>query len=174
MTTLGKVFTGLIFFLSILFFTLSVGVNASHVDRKTEAAEFDAQARESQTKNGELDKLLTDTKAELEIEQESRRNALAALQIQLDARQAELEAMERALSQAQGEHSNQVRDLQNTQQDLSSQTQQNEQLRDQVETAKNKRDELFQQLVTAKDEFNKLQGSLQALQARQQQLANGS
>ena len=58
MTLLGKVFTGLVFLLSVIFFSLAVAVNASHINQKTRAETFSKQAADAQQKNTQLIALL--------------------------------------------------------------------------------------------------------------------
>lgn len=172
MTLLGKVFTGLVFLLSVIFFCLSVAVNASHINQKEAAAKFKAQAEEAQRKNNELSTQLEEFKTRMEIEQAARRNALAALQSQLDAKQNELEKQESTLANLQSAHTVSVQTLEALQIDLTKQTNDNEDLRSKLVGARQDRDQMFQRLVTAKDEYNRLQGSMQSLQERQRQLAS--
>ena len=98
MTLLGKVFTGLLFLLSVIFFTLAVAVNASHVDYrklvKDPATGYEARVKKAEEKNKQLTTTLEDTKSELSIEQAARRSALGALQTQIEQRESELAAQE--------------------------------------------------------------------------------
>lgn len=169
MTLLGKVFTGLICLLSIIFFALSVAVNASHVNQKTRADALDKKAQTAETKNRELNNLLEDLKTELAIEQSARRSALASLQTQLEQSQEELSAQEAMLANLQAQHTLLVQTEAATQNELKAKTADNDLLRKQLVDAKQNRDQMFQRLVAAKDEMNRLQGAFQALEAREEQ-----
>lgn len=172
MTLLGKVFTGLIFLLAVIFFSLSVAVNASHINWKTEATKQQAQAATSQQKNTELTALLEVAKNELAIEQAARRSALAALQTQLEQKKNELAMQESTLNQLTSAHTTLVQTEQATQQELKAKTDDNELLRKQLVEARENRNQMFQRLVDAKDQYNRLQGHFQALQERERQLAS--
>ncbi len=171
MTLLGKVFTGLVFLLSVIFFSLSVAVNASHINQKVEAEKFQKQASDAKQRNTQLTGLLEVYKNELAIEQVARRSALAALQTQLQQTQQELEAQELDLSNLQSAHTALVQTEQATQQELEAKTADNELLRRQIKSTREDRNQIFQRLVTAKDQFNRLQGIYQSLAEREQQLA---
>lgn len=172
MTLLGKVFTGLVFLLSVIFFALSVAVNAQHINQKTLANTLKTQVTNLTTENNELKGIIQDTKTELAIEQAARRNALAALQSQLDDKQDELEKQETTLANLQSAHTSTVQTLEATQVDLKKQTSDNEDLRKKFVDAKLDRDQIFQRLVAAKDEYNRLQGAMQSLQKQQKLLAS--
>ena len=166
MTLLGKVFTGLIFLMSIVFFTFSVAVNASHVNTKVLAQQYQAEARATQERNRQLETLKTNYKTELEIEQLSRRSALAALQTQFEATnynllQLEIEAGELRKAMTIAAQTND-----STQKDFRDAAAQNRRLREEIEGVRQQRDQLFQTLVDAKDEFNQMQGVYQSLSDR--------
>ena len=171
MTLLGKVFTGLVFLLAVIFFALSVAVNAQHINQKVLATTLKTQVDQLQNENKQLKGLLEEKKTELAIEQAARRNALAALQSQLDAKQDELEKQETTLANLQSAHTSTVQTLEATQVDLKKQTSDNEDLRKKFVNAKLDRDQIFQRLVTAKDQYNRLQGQMQSLQKQQKLLA---
>ncbi len=171
MNLLGKVFTGLIFLLSVIFFSLAVAVNASHINQKNLATKFQTEAAESQRKNTELTGLLEVAKDELSIEQAARRSALAALQTQLEQKKDELQKKEIELENVQSAHTTLVATEKDTQQELKARTEDNELLRKQMVDAREDRNQLFQRLVTAKDQLNRLQGIYQSERERERQLA---
>ena len=140
MTLLGKVFTGLVFLLAVIFFALSVAVNAQHINQKVLATTLKTQVDQLQNENNQLKGLLEEKKTELAIEQAARRNALAALQSQLDAKQDELEKQETTLVNLQSAHTSTVQTLEATQVDLKKQTSDNEDLRKKFVNAKLDRD----------------------------------
>lgn len=172
MTLLGKVFTGLVFLLSVIFFSLSVAVNASHINQKTRAETLQKQASDSQRENQQLQTLLEEMKTELAIEQAARRTALASLQTQLAQSKNELQMQEATLQDLQSAHTTLVQTEQATQQELKAKTDDNELLRTQIVAARQDRNQLYQRLVTAKDELVRLQGNFESLRDRERQLAS--
>lgn len=172
MTLLGKVFTGLIFLLSVIFFSLAVAVNASHINQKTLATKYQADAQTAQRKNTELTSLLETTKDELAIEQLARRSALGALQTQLGDMKDDLQKKEKQLQDAQASLTQFTSTEKQTQTELKARTDDNELLRKQMVDAREDRNQLFQRLVGTTDQFVKLQGTNQSLLARASDLSN--
>lgn len=176
MTLLGKVFTGLLFLLSVIFFTLAVAVNASHVDYrklvKDPATGYEARVKKAEEKNKQLTTTLEDTKSELSIEQAARRSALGALQTQIEQRESELAAQEGELKKLLAAHTALVLTEQQTQQDLNARTKDNETLRKQIVDAREDRDQTFARYTKALDEKTRLEGMYQSLNERLQQLAS--
>lgn len=176
MTLLGKVFTGLLFLLSVIFFTLAVAVNASHVDYrklvKDPANGLEARLKKAELKSQQLTTTLEETKSELSIEQAARRSALGALQTQKEQRDTELAAQEAELTKLLAAHTALVATEQQTQQDLNARTKDNELLRKQIVEAREDRDQTFGRLTKAIDEQTRLQGMYQSLNERLQQLAS--
>jgi hypothetical protein len=171
MNLLGKVFTGLIFLLSVIFFSLAIAVNASHINQKELAEKFQKEASDSQLKNTELTSLLEVAKDELSLEQAARRSALAALQTQLEQKKDELQKKEIELESVQSAHTTLVGTEKDTQQLLKARTDDNELLRKQMVDAREDRNQLFQRLIASKDQLNRLQGIYQAERERERQLA---
>ncbi len=171
MTLLGKVFTGLIFLLSVIFFSLAVAVNASHINQKALATKFQAAAQTAQQKNTQLTALLEDAKDSLSIEQAARRSALGTLQTQLDQKRDELQKKEVELENAQSALTQFVSTEKVTQQELKDRTDDNEALRKQMVDAREDRNQLFQRLVGAKDQLNRLQGIYQSERDRERAMA---
>ena len=171
MTLLGKVFTGLVFLLSVIFFSLAVAVNASHINWKEQADKFKKEASDTQARNAQLTSALEEMKTELAIEQYARKSALASLQTQLAQAQGDLQMQEATLADLQSAHTALVQTEQNTQLELKARTSDNELLREQFKQAKEDRNQIFQRLVAAKDEFNRLQGDYKTLVDRERQLA---
>ena len=176
MTLLGKVFTGLLFLLSVIFFTLAVAVNASHVDYrkvvKDPATGLEARLKKAEEKNKQLTTTLEDTKGELSIEQAARRSALGALQTQIEQRESELAAQEGELKKLLAAHTALVSTEQQTQQDLSARTKDNETLRKLIVEAREDRDQTFARYIKALDEKIRLEGMYQSVDERLQQLAS--
>lgn len=176
MTLLGKIFTGLLFLLSVIFFTLAVAVNASHVDYrklvKDPTTGLEARLKKAELKSQQLTTALEETKSELSIEQAARRSALGALQTQIEQRETELAAQEAELTKLLAAHTALVATEQQTQQDLNARTKDNETLRKQIVDAREDRDQTFGRLTKAIDEKTRLEGMYQSLNERLQQLAS--
>lgn len=176
MTLLGKVFTGLLFLLSVIFFTLAVAVNASHTDYrklvKDPQTGFEAKLQKAETKSQQLTSTLEDMKTQLSIEQAARRSALAALQTQIEQRENELATQEGTLTKLLAAHTELVATERQTQLDLSARTKDNETLRKQIVDAREDRDQTFQRYTKAIDEYTRLQGMYQSLNERTQQIAS--
>lgn len=172
MTLLGKVFTGLIFLLSVIFFSLAVAVNASHINQKTLAIKYQDQAKTAQLKNAELTSLLETTKDELAIEQLARRSALGALQTQLGDMKNDLQKKEEQLQEATKSLTVFIGKEKDTQTTLEASTKDNELLRKQMVDAREDRNQLFQRLVGTKDQLNRLQGIYQSELERERALAS--
>ncbi|MFN3189756.1 MAG: hypothetical protein ACE361_04455 [Aureliella sp.] len=166
MTLLGKVFTGLIFFMSLMFFTFAIGVNASHVDTKQLAADYEAEARAAVARNGQLEELRDTYKAEVQIERDSRSSALAALQRQLELANFNFLQQEAKASALRKQLTETAQTNQQTQDDLKAAASNNRQLREQLKETVGKRDQLFDQLIELRDQFNQLQGVYQSLNDR--------
>jgi hypothetical protein len=176
MTLLGKVFTGLLFLLSVIFFTLAVAVNASHVNYrelvKNPNTGYEARLKKAEEKSKQLTTTLEETKSELSIEQAARRSALGALQTQLEQRQSELAAQEAELTKLLAAHTALVATEQQTQQDLNARTKDNELLRKQIVDAREDRDQTYGRYTKTLDEKTRLEGMYQSLNERLQQLAS--
>ncbi len=171
MTLLGKVFTGLIFLLSVIFFSLAVAVNASHINQKTLADKFQKDAQTAQQKNTELTNLLETTRDELALEQLARRSALGALQTQLGDMTNDLQKKEKQLQDAQAALTKFTSTEKQTQTELQARTDDNELLRKQLVDAREDRNQLFQRLVGTTDQFNRLQGINHSERERERALA---
>lgn len=172
MTLLGKVFTLSTLVLSVVFFIMAMLLNATHIDNRKKAEQFQAAAQAAELKNSQLTKVLEDTKTEFAIEQAARRFALASLQTQLSQSQAELEMQEATLADLRSQHTTLVQTEQATTQELSAKTQDNETLRKNIVDARQDRDQLLQRLAAATDNMNRLQGDFKSLQTREKQLAS--
>lgn len=171
MTLLGKVFTGLIFLLSVIFFALSIAVNASHINQKTMAASWETKAKASDLEVQQVRTQYENTKTELSIEQAARRSAIAALNEQLETAKTARETSDRdyrglqsaltAAAQTNAANANEIAALTND----------NKLLRTELVDARLDRDQLAQRLVTAKDQENRLKGTLDSLAQREKSLA---
>jgi predicted nucleic acid-binding Zn-ribbon protein len=172
MTLLGKVFTGLVFLLSVIFFALAIAVNASHLNQRQRA---DAEKLRADTAENQVRQIRTqyeNTKTQLSIEQAARRTTIASLQDQLTTANNERESAERDLRDLQSALTAANQTIAANANELEAKTGENDQLRQALVDARLDRDQLFQRLVAATDQNNRLQGNLQSLATRERKLAD--
>ncbi|MEM7473358.1 MAG: hypothetical protein AAF483_00055 [Planctomycetota bacterium] len=172
MNLLGKVFIGLIFLLSITFFTYAVMMNASHIDHNAVASSYSAEAQISEARNQQLEALLQTYTTELNNELASRREALAALQIQVEDANAAYLAKEKEASDLRAALTTVAQNNETAHADMRQKADTNRNLREQIATTKQQRDELYQKLIDAKAAYNGFQGTLRSLQDRATDLGN--
>lgn len=170
MTLLGKVFTAILCVLSVIFFTLAVVVNSTHIDYRSQVENptngFKKRVADSEQKNQNLTQELDQTKSELAREQAARRSALASLQEMLEKREAELSEKDKELTTLLSGYTIKQATLNQTVEELKAKTADNETLRKQIVDARNDRNQLYDRLVKTIDEYNRLQGMYQVLDER--------
>jgi hypothetical protein len=172
MNLLGKVFTLLTLILSVVFFIVSVMVNATHIDQRTKATASKDEANKANQEKATLQEKLEQTKRELAIEQMARRTALASLQTQVSQIAADLTEKEKQLRDLTSAHTTIVATEKTTTETLKTRIAENDLLREQIKSARQDRDQLFQRLVGMKDLFNRLQGDHDRLTERYSELNN--
>ncbi len=176
MTLLGRIFTYLTLVLSIIFFSLAVGINASHRDYeklvKDPNTGLEAKLKVAEGKSAQLAKQLEDLRTELAVEQTARRSALATLQTQLEASDVELSSQEDQLTKQLAELDIAVKNQATTQQELAAKNRENEELRNQIVRTREDRNQLYTRLVETIVSYNNLQGMYQALDQSRQRLAS--
>ena len=91
MTLIGKIFTILIFIMSLLFLGFSINVYQTHVDLKTAAQDAKTRADSLDTQIDMLKKEKATVEDSLAREQVARAYALAALETQVTAIESDLE-----------------------------------------------------------------------------------
>jgi len=180
MTLLGKVFTVLIFIMSILFMGFSVVVFATHrnwkllVDNPTAAEgaplglkqQLQAQVETNKGLRAELDSL----KNQLAVEMAARRSALSALETKQAECQQRLSAKEAELAGLQSAQTEATAALNLAETRLKDQLAENLKLRDEIRDVQLKRDEFFQRVVALTDKKHELEGVERNLREREAQL----
>ena len=172
MTLLGKIFIGLVFVLSLSFFTASALITGSHIDHASAATESETEARAAESRNLQLEQLLSNYKEELDSELASRREALAALQVQYEAANASFLEKEQEAAQLREDLTRAAQQNEASHAEMNRAAEANRNLRDQIVAAKQARDDLFKKLLASKAAFNSFQGTLQSLQDRAEDLTN--
>ncbi len=170
MTLLGKVFIYLILVLSVIFFSLSVVVNSTHIRQKERAAEFESRAAAAQSKNDQLTKKIEELRQALAIERVARRASLAALQTELLAMEKDLEQKTAKAVEDSEKLTLLSQTVEATTTELKARTADNELLRKQIASAENNLSDVLTRYVAAKDEQNQLAGKLQTLKLRSDQI----
>jgi predicted nuclease with TOPRIM domain len=175
MTLLGKIFTGLVFALSLMFLALAVAVNATHVNWRDEVLKpntgLKSMVEQASRARVELQQQLEKTRVELSQEQAARRTTLAALQTQLDQYLAQLQQSVAEVQRLESQYTELTQTVKNKTERLAATTQQNEQLKEQLNAARTNFDAQFAKATKLTDELNTLRGTLQGIEERNQQLA---
>ncbi len=136
MTLLGKVFTGLIFVFSVLFFGMALAINATHNKWRDAVMDkqngYKVQVDRLKTGNQQLKDQLSRTQQEIAQEQGARRATLAALQTQLIQIQEEYAKKTSELTQMQASNTELNQTLAATQAELKRVTNANEAINQQL------------------------------------------
>lgn len=170
MTLVGKIFTVLIFVMSIVFMAFSIMVFATHTNwrtmseglkkKLTQQEQLYAQAK------GEHDK----TKRDLAQEQASRRQALAAMQTKFKASQDALDAKTAQLIQKESQLNEAAAALKSNEDRLTALADELTKNRQLLKTAQQERDDIFLQVVALTDKFNQSETTRLDLDRRNSQL----
>lgn len=179
MTLLGKVFTVLIFIMSILFMGFSVVVFATHrnwkslVDNSDTAKgplglkqQLQAQVETNKGLRAELDTL----KNQLAVEMAARRSALSAAETKLAEAQQRLSAKEAELAGLQSAQTEATAALNAAETRLKELVMEVQKLRDEIRDVQLKRDEFFARVVKLTDDLHGAAGVERNLKEREEQL----
>jgi small-conductance mechanosensitive channel len=179
MTTLGKVFTVLIFIMSILFMGFSVVVFATHRNWKmlvdnTDTAkgplglkqQLQAQVETNNGLRAELDSLTN----RLAVEMAARRSALASLETKLADAQQRLTQKEAELAGLQSAQTEATAALNLAETRLAELVEDIKKLREEIRLVQGQRDESFQRVVDLTDKLYSAAGVERNLKERESQL----
>lgn len=175
MTLLGKSFSVVILILSLTFMVLALAVNASHRNwRDVVLGDNGLKARIEtiERTNDQLRDARDRTQAALDREQAARRTALAALQTQLDQLESQLQLSESTVQQLEAKNTELSQLDRARAEELQRLTQETEQLRQQISAEQADRDKLFAETLVLTDQMNKLRGTVQLQQERNNQLTS--
>lgn len=188
MTLLGKIFTVLIFIMSLVFMSFALMVFATHKNWKAAAMNpapgepgydesygkvgLKKQVEDAVDTNKLLNAKLVKKDDELALERAARRMALQQLQSKVAVQQRDLDDKETQLSAKIAENSQLLGELSTTQARNTALTTQVAQLRDDLKDARQYGDEQFQQVVALTDKLHQNQGLLARETERKNQLAN--
>lgn len=174
MTLLGKIFTLLLMLLSLLFFFLSVVVNATHRDDKSKIAEFQNRAKTLETTVDELKKSVDSKKTELDQERVARRTALAALQTQLEAIKGQLAEANSELQQLNSVNTMQTQKLSDAMDTVKRLTSENDLVKQEMDKVIDDRNLQRRSVISLTDRLNNLMSIETDLRASIKQLQDQS
>ena len=166
MTLVGKIFTVLVFIMSISFMMLAVTVFATHRnwrDLVIEPGGLKQQIEKYDARVKALGLEIEDVRDSLSMEQAARRFALAAGQTRLADLSDDLNIKVSQFTNLQGTHDLTVQQLTKNSDLLKLVTENNERLRAEIREAKLARDGFFTQVVTLTDDVNRMEGNLLTL-----------
>ena len=181
MTLVGKIFTVLIFVMSIVFMSFSVMVFATHknwkllADNATPAAGqklgLKQQLEGLQQLKKEADEQLTALKMELSEEQAARKQALAALQTQLTANEQKLTAQQAEYDRLLADNTTATQTAKEAQARLAALEAENLARREELRTIMKDLDDKFAQVVTLTDQLNQAESLKAILDERNKEAA---
>ncbi len=181
MTLVGKIFTMLVFVMSLVFMSFAVMVFATHKNWKEAALKKDVakstgqiglieQLRAAHLSKRALEAELEELKTDLAEHQASRRQALAVLQTKVEQSLADLTNTQQELANLQTAHTEAVAKLGVVQVTLDKLTVDNAAVRNEIVTISQDRDEKLARVVSLGDLVNQAQTKLVQLEERRLQL----
>jgi hypothetical protein len=176
MNLIGKIFTVLIFIMSLVFMAFAVAVYATHTNWKEKVINTDTAGGKSLGLKPQLDQqkeLNRQLQAQIDAvnnalakERAARVNVLAALEAKLLQVQTQLTQKEDELAKLEAAHQVLVETNNNTQNTLTALTGEVQNLRDEIRLAQQDRDAQFDQVVALTDQINQARGDLNRLTER--------
>ncbi len=174
MTLLGKIFTGLISALSVVFFVLALVVNATHIDHRKQLTALQGTAKRLETTIDELKKQVDQKTTELFQEQAARRSALSSLQSQLDNERGRLADATSELSRLNAVNTQQNQNLSTTIAEVRRLTDENENIKKQMDIIITDRNQQRKKVISLTDSLNTLRSLEDDLKAQVKKLQDDS
>ncbi|QDV14805.1 Chromosome partition protein Smc [Rosistilla oblonga] len=174
MTFLGKIFSALIFVLSMSFLLLAIMVTATHKNWRDAAINPSTglkqmvEAKERGIK--QLQESLTRAEVALAHERAARRTALAALQTEAAELRSNLQNAVSEVQTLEGLKTALTQEVNTQTQELTRLTSENAGLRTQIRKEREDRDQLFYTAARVSDELNATKGVVSEMQERNTQL----
>lgn len=170
MTLLGKIFTGLIVIMSVLFLGLAISVYATHVNWREQASELKQELTSQEQVNRKLKERRADLKSQIALEQAARSFALAELETKYQTRSEELEGVQQQKNELTATVGTTASALETAQSELTNITDEVETLRDTVQAAHQDADAKFAMATELTDRVNQMRRAKDNLQERQEPL----
>ena len=170
MTLLGKIFTVLIFIMSVAFCILSVVTFATHKNWKDEALKRKTTIEQLEAKNLAQQQEITKALAELAVEQASRRSTLATLQVKLGLLEEDLRNNAIVLQEKSSALTVQTQAAKVAEDSLAAITAEVGKLRGEIRLAQQERDETYVKTVGLNDKLNQAEALRERLEELNRQL----
>jgi hypothetical protein len=164
MTLVGKIFTMLIFVLSIVFMAFAMMVFATHKNWKTTATTLQTTLTATQTAVNDAKQQLQNLQTEYAREQAARRAALAALQVRAIGAEERLAAKERELGALIAAHSEATQVAREAQSRLAMLETETKGLRDNLRGEQQQRDRLLITAIDLTEKLNQAESLRQSLE----------
>lgn len=181
MNLVGKIFTVLIFVMSLVFMTFAVAVYATHVNwrdvvllqtpKAGEKLGLKYQLDDAKKRQQELEDKLTKSEQALAAEQATKRASLAKLETENADLRRTLDALEKEQAKLVEDTRASVKAMQDTQNTLAALRDEIGTLRKDIQTADQERDASFKSVVQLTDELHQANNDLKALKERSAVLA---
>jgi uncharacterized protein YlxW (UPF0749 family) len=171
MNLLGKVFTVLIFIMSLVFMSFAVAVFATHTNWKDKAVNtLKPELNKAQQVNQDLQAEIEQLKNALAKERAARVNVLAALETKLLQLQQQLTLKEEEATKLEAALQVLTETNDSTQDTLTALTNEVETLRAEIKTTIQDRDAQFEAVVALTDQLNQARGEQSRIAERNEQL----
>lgn len=175
MNTIGRILTGLIVLMSVVFAVLAATTFATHKNWKEEVVKkggLKEQVEILSTRKKALEKDIKDLELAIAQEQAARRSVLATVQSKLEVQQRELTQREQALAEANAQLTQAVAANNINEQSLAKAIAEVAKLREEIRLAQTERLAAFQQATELTDKLNQTDGLKKRLEERNVQLMN--
>jgi hypothetical protein len=170
MTLLGKIFTVLIFIMSVAFCIMSVVVFATHKNWKDEALKLKTTIEQLETKNQNQIAETQQAINQLAVEQAARRSTLSTLQVKLGLLEEDLRNNAKDLSAASSSLTVQTQAAKVAEDSLAAITAEVGKLRNEIRLAQAERDDTYLKTVSLTDKLNQAQSLRERLEEQNRQL----
>lgn len=170
MNLVGKIFTVLIFAMSILFMAFSIMVFATHTNWKDQANALKVKLTQQTQLNQQAKLELEKTKGDLALEQAARRQALAASQTKLVQALTQLDQQANLLNQRESQLNDASVAVKSAEERNTALAAELEKSRQALKLAQQERDDVFGQVVVLTDKLNQNEATRQQLDIRNTQL----
>jgi len=164
MTLLGKIFTVLIFIMSVAFCILSVVTFATHKNWKDAATASKAKIEALEASNLAMQNEIQVAKNQVMVEQAARRSALATLQVKLALLTADLTNNAEVLRDRTSALTVQTQAAKVAEDSLAAITGEVNKLRNEIRLAQQDRDDMFLKTVNLNDKFNQAESLRERLE----------
>ena len=170
MTLLGKIFTVLIFIMSVAFCILAVVTFATHKNWKELAEARKTTIEQLEAKNLAQQQETQRARGELAVEQSARRSALATLQVKLALLDQDLRNNAKDLSERTSALTTQTQAAKVAEDSLAAITAEVNKLRNEIRLAQQERDETYVKTVSLTDKLNQAESLRERLEELNRQL----